>query len=61
MRGDILYLLLVIAAFRTFITVVLWLQVTDARHRQIQAEKKRKTDITLNGQTVKDNGQVKKR
>lgn len=42
MRGDILYLLLVIAAFSTFITVVLWLQVTDARHRQIQAEKREK-------------------
>lgn len=55
MRGDILYLLLVIAAFSTFINVVLWLQVTDARHRQIQAEN-RKTDTTLNSQTVKDNG-----
>ena len=31
MWGDNLYLLLVIAAFSTFITGVLWLQVTDAR------------------------------
>ncbi|ADE38363.1 hypothetical protein [Candidatus Puniceispirillum marinum] len=37
MRGDILYLLLVISAFSVFFAVILWLQVTDARHRSDQA------------------------
>ena len=37
MRGDILYLLLVIGAFSLFFTVILWLQVTDARYRRTQA------------------------
>jgi hypothetical protein len=37
MRGDIMYLLLVIGAFSLFFTVILWLQVTDARYRRAQA------------------------
>ena len=37
MRGDILYLLMVISAFSVFFAVILWLQVTDARHRRDQA------------------------
>ena len=37
MRGDIMYLMLVIGAFSLFFTVILWLQVTDARYRRAQA------------------------
>ena len=37
MRGDIMYLLLVICAFSVFFIVILWLQVTDARYRRRQA------------------------
>ena len=37
MRGDIMYLLLVTGAFSLFFTVILWLQMTDARYRRAQA------------------------
>lgn len=36
MRGDVMYLLLVICAFSVFFVVILWLQVSDARHRRNQ-------------------------
>jgi hypothetical protein len=39
MRGDILYLLLVIGAFGLFFAIMLWLQVTDAHHRLNKASK----------------------
>ena len=44
MRGDIMYLLLVIGAFSLFFTVILWLQVTDARYRRDQAKVHGKTN-----------------